>query len=362
MSANKDRISSIEILRIISMIMVIAYHWQLHGNHDGIMYSSLSSKQIFTFAFGSWGSLGVDIFFIISSFFLIRSNDVKLKRLIPIIIKVSLYGTVVLTVANLCGITDFKIMETIKSILGVFAYQYWFLTVYVVIYCLHPMFNIIVEKLSKSYYLFALSVMMFSTFILGFVFINQFIGRLACGVTIYFIVGFLERFPESNLLKRYNYLISVWGGIAIVSLECLLSYMGMQYSATFSSMINRIQTTQSPLMAIVGLGIFYCTLELNIKQSKTINFLGKYSAGAYLLHGGSSFIKGYLWDGVFKVDWYYTNANLAFYVLHYIACIIGLFIIGVIIEFFVDKTVKHLTDNIMHFKTIEQLQSAIQDI
>ena len=173
MGSDKGRKSSIELLRIISMIMVIAYHWQLHGNNDGIISSLISVKQIFSFFWGSWGSLGVDIFFIISAFFLVKSSTVKVSRVLPIILKVSFYGVAVLLILNICSWVDFDIIETIKSTLGVFAYQYWFLTVYVVIYFFHPALNMIIEAASKKYLLWMMAVAFYSSYIIGFVFVYE---------------------------------------------------------------------------------------------------------------------------------------------------------------------------------------------
>ena len=58
----KKRNTSFELMRIIAMLMVCAYHWQLHGNNDMIPRSGLSANQIISFIFGSWGVLGLICF------------------------------------------------------------------------------------------------------------------------------------------------------------------------------------------------------------------------------------------------------------------------------------------------------------
>lgn len=49
---------SIELLRVISMLMIVAFHWQLHAKHDSVYRSQLTGNQIFSFTIGSWGTLG----------------------------------------------------------------------------------------------------------------------------------------------------------------------------------------------------------------------------------------------------------------------------------------------------------------
>lgn len=53
-----ERMVSFDLLRIISMLLIIAYHWQLHAYADGICSASLSGNQIISFAAGPWGTMG----------------------------------------------------------------------------------------------------------------------------------------------------------------------------------------------------------------------------------------------------------------------------------------------------------------
>ena len=338
----KERSSNIEILRILSMLMIIAFHWQLHGNNDGIIYSAFSSKQAFSFFWGSWGSLGVDIFFIISSFFGVQSYSLKISRLVPIVVKVSLYGVFVLSCLNIFDLIDFNILETIKSFLGVFAYQYWFISVYVVLYCLHPALNKMMYFLSEKYFIFLVIVLFYSTYVIGFVYINEFVGRLSCGITIYLLVGFFYRFPKYNVFSNYGGWISLLGMSSICLGECFLSFLSLSYGQIFCSIINRIQIITSPFMVIVAFGIFYRTLPLQRFHNNIINFLGKYSVGAYLLHGGSSSIKDVLWDDILNVAYFFNNTCTFVYVVYYIVCTFLFFFIGCIIDFFVSIFVNKL--------------------
>lgn len=119
----KKRNTSFELMRIIAMLMVCAYHWQLHGNNDMIPRSELSANQIISFIFGSWGVLGVNLFFLLSFYFLIKKNNITYSKYIKLAIKVSFFGTVTYIIGILCGITEFSFLEIIRTILGVFANQ-----------------------------------------------------------------------------------------------------------------------------------------------------------------------------------------------------------------------------------------------
>ena len=324
------------------MIMVVAYHWELHAKGDSVYRSVLSVNQIFSFAIGSWGSLGVDLFFMISAYFLIKNNNIKIVKLINLIIKVSFYGTGVLLLANLLNIEPFSIKAIINSLLGVFAYQYWFITVYILVYLMSPCLNVLIISLQKSYYVFILITLIYVVYVFAFInYGNGLIGRLACGVTIYLIIGFLEKYPKYNLFEKYRYIGSVILISGIVFLEIASSFLGTYYNITFYSIIRRIQITESPLMLVAALFILYLFKNFNIQYRKVINFIGKYSAGAYLLHGGGGgYIKGYLWDGLFKAGYYYEQSpNI--YIYHYLLSIMLLFFVGIICEFIYVNTIEY---------------------
>lgn len=352
---SKKKLLSIELLRIISMLMVVAYHWQLHANDDSIYKSQLSGHQILSFAIGSWGTLGVNIFFIISAYFLIHHNQVKNNKLITMILKVMVYGTSIVLLAYAFHVVPSEIITLLKSVLGVFAYQYWFFTVYVVVYALHPALNNIIDSASFKYLIFMISVLIISTYFTAFAFGNEFLGRLACGITIYFTVGVLEKYPKMNLIERYRKVGIYITIIGCLILEVILSYLGNNYNELFFSCIRKIQDTHSPIMYIIGLFVFYTFKNMNIKQNVIIEFLGKYAVGAYLIHGGASFIKNYLWDGLFKAGNYYSK-SLVVYAVHYIGSVLLLFILGVFIEFIycnlIEKNIIKICDRFKWSDTI----------
>lgn len=114
-------------------------------------------------------------------------------------------------------------------------------------------------------------------------------------------------------------------------------------------MIQKIQTTNSPYMLLIALMVFYIFKNLRLNYNSLVNILGKYTAGAYLLHGGASFIKDYLWDGLFKVDiFYYLNPII--YMCHYAICILSILWMGVICVLFIHKFADIIENKIIKFK------------
>ena len=322
-------------------------NWQLHAAGDSIFQSKLNANQVFSFGIGSWGALGVDVFFVISAYFLINSKVLKIHKLLNTIIKVSIYGTAVVIAAVCLNIIPLEIKTLVKSLIGVFAYQYWFITVYVVMYLLHPAMNKIIKETSDKYFTIMTLSLVCVTYCVGYVFGGgQFIGRLACGLTIYIVVGFLERNPQFNIFERFRRIGTVCSLIGIFMLEVWLSYLGnTTQNNLYFSCIKKIQITDSVLMLIAALFLFYFFKDLNMKNNSVINFFGKYAVGAYMLHGGASFIKDFLWDNFFKAGIYY-NKPFGTYAVYYLLCVFLLLFVGVLVEFIYVKVIENNLEKI----------------
>lgn len=83
----QERNSSFEILRIIAILFIVAHHFSVHGGFD---FSSLgnSSQVIINRTWinfiAQFGKLGVNLFILISAFFLIESKF-KARKVLSIL-------------------------------------------------------------------------------------------------------------------------------------------------------------------------------------------------------------------------------------------------------------------------------------
>ena len=70
-----ERNSSIELLRIIAMLMILSHHFVLHNGSPLSTFPLTPAREIFSFVFLSGGKIGVVIFFSISTWFFISSEQ-----------------------------------------------------------------------------------------------------------------------------------------------------------------------------------------------------------------------------------------------------------------------------------------------
>lgn len=72
------RDSRIEVIRIISMILIVLFHLTIYSPIN-LMYDSLSINLVFHILFGIYGKVGVILFVMISSWFTVSEKKVDIN-------------------------------------------------------------------------------------------------------------------------------------------------------------------------------------------------------------------------------------------------------------------------------------------
>ena len=144
----KKRESNIELLRILSMFMIIGHHFSVHGKF--IVEETSFINNIWIQLLFSGGKIGVNIFIIISGFFLINSKKVNINKLIKLLAQLFFYSIIIFIIFVLFRIEPFEIKGLIKHILGYPVW--WFAKAYLILYLFHPYINKFLNSLSKAEY------------------------------------------------------------------------------------------------------------------------------------------------------------------------------------------------------------------
>lgn len=71
MSAYNRKNSSIELLRIICIILIVAHHYCVHGISDALSYETINGYRVFLQLFGAFGKVACSIFALISGYYLV---------------------------------------------------------------------------------------------------------------------------------------------------------------------------------------------------------------------------------------------------------------------------------------------------
>lgn len=324
----KERSSNFELLRIICMLLILAYHYCIHGNHHSIFKTDITVNQVISIIFGSWGLLGVDCFIFISAYFLIGSERFNTKKLLKLLLQTTFYSTVfaiVLIVSNKAKISS---QDMLKSVFSPIYNLYWFVTAYCLLYVIYPFLNRIIygipaKNLGRLLLILTLFIPIYRTYIS-----QAPIDAFLFFIYLYLIMGYLKQTPKNwfEVRAKKGFILTT---LFIILYNIVVSAIGTYFNIpNMQAHAFRFATRYSPLMVLDAIFLFYVFKNLQIKASKIINTLASATLGIYLFHE-YPFARPLLWDKLLRVKEVYSS-NI--FIMYLFLSVIGLYLLGTVID------------------------------
>lgn len=141
MESKKTRDCNFELLRIVSMIMIIMHHYVIHS---GFVNIPISLNKLVTMMFSIGGKVGVNLFIMISGYYILNSK-IRIKKVLKIVFEVYFYSILILILACAFCREEVNAKMIIKSFLPITYELYWFVTPYIWLYILTPYITKFVE-------------------------------------------------------------------------------------------------------------------------------------------------------------------------------------------------------------------------
>lgn len=328
------RQSNLELLRILSILLIITFHCVYKGGFEFDSY--LTINKFMVKFFWMFGEIGVNLFILISGYFMIKSNF-KLKKLLLLIFEVLFYHYITLFIAYKIGYYEIEsIRDFILSLFPVILNKYWFITVYLIIYILSPYFNILALNLKREdYKKFLLVLLIIYSVIPTFfgLFFNTtesilYYNRLIWLSIVYFIGGYIRLYGLKYIKNIKNSLITIIIPIFIIlSSIIIINKYNKLFKLIGTKEVAYLWHPNTIPIIILSTGIFGLFLNLKIKNNKIINKIASTTLGIYILHDG--IFAYYLWDNIFKN---YIYINSPYLILRILFTVFVIFSFGVIID------------------------------
>ena len=323
-----QRQSNIELLRIVAMVIIVAHHFAVHSGFD-FSTDSITINRLWIQFIKIGGKIGVDVFVLISGFFLISSQAIKTSKILKLWGQIFFYSIAIFVVFIALGIEPFSIKETIKHLAPVTFSQWWFASTYFVLYILSPYINTLLRTFNNRQYIGFLVLIL-----LCWCIIPTFTGQsfqsndLLWFIFLYSLAGYYKLYkPQINLsaskLIALSFLCTILTFLSAVIFDILgtkISIFGT--NATFFYDMQRL-----PIL-IVSVLLFIGFLKLNIRHNKIINIISSATFGVYLIHD-NRYVRSFLWKTLFQ-NKSFADSNML--ILHSIFVIAIVFIGCTIIE------------------------------
>lgn len=311
----KTRQSNIELLRIISMFMILCVHFTgATFNLPAIMkfHDIFSLNTTSKILMESFSIIGVNCFVLISGYFGIKPS---IKGSINFILWCTFYSVIIYLIYAILKPEQYTLTDVGLSF-AIFSHtDLWFIPAYFALYIISPIINNGLQNIDKKQY---------ALLLIGLTFLNVYLGWFWKGninptgynvmqlIYIYIIGRYLRKFVSLHKKHRmkfiYAYLISFV--LIIISTFTCKSEMAFAYNSPFV------------ISASISFFLVFTTLDFH---NKFINSIAANAFAVYLIHKMPPIwntLKNFLYEITLNMDYFtFTIYWIIFIYMIFFTCI-----------------------------------------
>lgn len=322
--ARKSRLPGVELLRIVTMLMILTSHFFVHGGILGKL-SPDSPYFFICWIIEAFCYVMVNCYALITGYFQ-SSSKFKLKKLLLLwgqIIFISAFSYIILAAF---GKIEFRWSDFSRAALPVVMQRYWFATAYVILYAISPLLNFVIERMNKREFTICIAVLcgifvVFRNFFYWSDFANLHGGYSWVSLAVLYMVGAYMRIHRP-VIKHPLILYSVLSLITALSRIILTIFW---YRFEFDSVyLKALMQYNSVTVVAASVCLFYFFLNLEIKNRAALALIELFSPatfGVYLIHEQIE-VKSILWKFIKPARYLGTP----YLILYLIGVVLSLFI------------------------------------
>ena len=315
------RIIGLDIYRLLAIILITNIHY-FGYSHIGTNPNISSFNKLFVQFSTSINSCFVDMFVLLTGYFLGKRTVIKKKRLVDLWFQALIVGLVMLGVSGILAPQLITLKAIAHTILPITTFTYWYLIPYAFLFLMIPYINKVLDVIKMRNMLKTIVFwggVMAALELHPIMSLDWFVGNymsVVWFVYIYVIGAYVSRFGFSS-----NMIIWLLIGVASLAMMITIKVFDIHFPkemrlTSFCSIL--------PLLLSISLLLFLSKLKtLGKFADSIIGSLSVSSLCVYLVQEQDSFRK-YFWPTI-KVSDY---ANSPYLIVHWVLTIICLFVLG----------------------------------
>ncbi len=319
----KVRDANFELLRIVSMLMVLCLHFNKFGSITKYTDSLQYPKEFFFFNFVEYACfIAVNLFVMITGYYMIN-KQIKLSRAVSLWNEVAFYSVSLYLIVTLGFTHDFTWKGLVESCFVVLFNRYWFMSAYLALFLTIPFLNKLLDDLDRNRHL--LLVLLLTVFLVLIPIKGSTVFESRNGYSylwflyLYIVGGFIRHYWKLKINKLL--LCAVF--VAFASLKVMIKWMEGgtgNYRVSYNNVFIVIET----------LAVFLFFKDLNIKNrilSKCIIAVSPLTLAVYLIHIQKQ-VSPVLWKALHP----YTYVGTVQVYGAFVVDVLGIFIVCCAIE------------------------------
>ena len=296
----KHRNSSIELLRIIAMLIIVFHHFAVHWWFD--FWNIITVPRLRYNFIAIWWKIGVDVFVLISWYFLITNKDwLDIKRILKLYLQIFFYSVTLLIIFMMAWNYSFDVMDIIKSVIPIRWKNWWFASCYFILYLIHPLLNKIVLKLDKKTYQILMLVWLLCFCVLPTFAPMMWVwwGPLLLFILLYYIAWYIRLYDIPIKIKSSWYLKLFLIAILLTYLSSLVfSFLWTEINR-FNNIVFYFYAQDTVTIVWVSVLLFMIFVKMNMKYNKIVNLVASSTFWIYLIHD-NFLMRDFLWNDLFE--------------------------------------------------------------
>lgn len=294
----KTRQSNIELLRIITMIMIVAHHFALYVGVTSA--ESFGIERVWMDLLLMGGKIGVDVFILIMGYFSVNSEEYPSGKAIKIWLQLFTYSVIPLVLALIFFPWFINTKQVIQFLFPVVrdAGHWWFASTYFVLLLISPFLNKLLKNLPKGGYKVMLILLGIIWCIIPTFTAQQFQrSGLLWFMTVYAFGGYIRLHAKRTRIPGFVYILL---SILVTLLNLGFASVCEAFGGTSEFLADKAMyfygEEKLPIV-LISVFLFLGFLKTEIKRNTFINLVASASFGVYLVHN-NDLAKKVLWDAV----------------------------------------------------------------
>ena len=335
-----SRNGKIELLRVLAMMQILFLHYLLMGGVLENVKISNGIQYYIAWLLESLCYVAVNVFVLISAYFLSESKTYKPGKAINLIIQCWFYSVPIYLLGCLLNIVPFHFPTLITVYLfPLISGQWWFVSCYIALYLISPYLNALHRNINQYQHLGLIVILGCILCFLPtcvFWFHSSLFGlnhgySLIWFIFLYFIASLIRKYYNDKYTLKTPWIVLYFIASFITWIVFIMQnrLLGTYYWSFYK------YTSITVLIASISLFMFFrnWASQANVTYIDKIGCsLGKWTLGVYLIHM-HPVISKILWKSWCKSGDIWLNRNILFCLIHLLVWSSVIFISCEIIDF-----------------------------
>lgn len=306
----KQRNSNLELLRILSMLVIVAHHLVVNSGVRDLFAidNGLTVNALYLQLFGMWGKTAINTFIMISGYFMCKSK-MTAKRFSKVYLESKFYVVVLFAIFLITGFENLGLSRLVNVLFG---FQRnannGFVSSFIVFYLFIPFYNKLIEAMDEKMHRWLVIIFICVMSVFPTVLFNSSVApEISWYIVIYFVAAYIRIYPmdwmKNNKICVPILLVSILLAIASI---ILVDTLGVRFG--FTTAYYLLTDSNKVLAFVIGVFSFLVFNNIKIPYNKFINTVASTTYGVLLIHANGDAMRQLLWDDILDIKGHYSLA------------------------------------------------------